>query len=110
MYHMDKEETSVTFSIEEMLSYMRGLYQTARPDLAVCHADNHRIFIDGNGTIVTVSMTDNSGHEYLLGYCASPFESFYSEEDRLHMEELRNTKNHLKDFFSRRHLGNRYAI
>ena len=115
---LDKEDSTVVKSIEEMLGYMRSLYQEdVNTDLAVAYVDgNKRLFIDGCGTCVTVSLCNNSRREFYLGYCISPmrYEALkrhtmpHTDSDEHLLECVEGKVIPLKDYFSHRRLGSEY--
>ena len=100
IYHMDKQESYVRMGIKEMLHYMRQLYGTENPDMAVSKTDNCILFIDGNNAGVTVSMSLGGEAEFMLGYEVQPLhvKKWTAEEKELRDDILKTPL--LKDFFS----------
>lgn len=109
IYHMDKQESYVRMSIKEMLHYMRQLYGTENPDMAVCKTENCRLFIDGSCIGVTVSMSLGEA-EFMLGYEVQllPIKKWTAEELTLR-DDILNTPL-LKDFFSDLKLDSSFKI
>ena len=110
IHHMNKQDSYVRMSIKEMLHYMRQLYGTENPDMAVCKADNCRLFIDGNNAGVTVSVSLGGEAEFMLGYEVQllPIKKWTSEELELR-DDILNTPL-LKDFFSDLMLDSTFKI
>ena len=110
IYHMDKQESYVRMNIKEMLHYMRQLYGTENPDMAVSKSDNCRLFIDGSRIGVTVSMSLGGEAEFMLGYEVQllPIQKWTSEEKELR-DYILNTPM-LKDFFSDLRLDSAFKI
>lgn len=110
IHHMDKQDTYVRMNIKEMLHYMRQLYNTENPDIAVCKTANCRLFIDGNNAGVTVSMSLGGEAEFMLGYEVQPLsiKKWTSEEKELR-DDILNTPL-LRDFFSDLMLDSSFKI
>lgn len=121
VFFMDKDEQTVTKSIEEMLGYMRHLYREEKLDMAVAEIGNKRLFIDGSETVVTVSLADNSGHEFYLGYSISAMRyqyltrhyplrkiGIFDDDDQALLDCASGAVKPLADYFSKRVLGSNY--
>ena len=110
IHHMNKQDSYIRMNIKEMLHYMRQLYGTENPDMAVSKTDNCKLFIDGNNAGVTVSMSLGGGTEFMLGYEVQllPTKKWTSEEIELRSDILNTPL--LKDFFSDLMLDSSFKI